>query len=357
MSLSASASGDESDIPVSIVETMRRMGVVGLPRNYEIFYEVMTGSNETLSKEFNALGSHPPQASLDELARKYFAQSSRHAIAEGALDQVAVRAEEILHLVGRERASLEKFGAVLNQTSDGLERRQDCSRDLLRRLVGIVVAATQTTLDHGRQISAAMAEKTAELEKVKARLEEYKRLADTDPLTGIWNRRAFDRELAAIYSDRRAIMFHALILIDIDEFKVFNDSHGHPAGDRILQKVANVIGTRCGDDNFVARTGGEEFAVILDGFSEEAVEKLGEQLRAAIAETDSILASSGASFGPITISLGLCMAADAVNADELYSFADRALYNSKVSGRNRVTCFSKLAGGKMAKNWLLYRSE
>lgn len=357
MSLTASASEADKDIPTSVVESMRRMGVVGLPRNYEIVYEVITGSNKDLCDEFAQLGARPSQDAMDELSRKYFSQNSRQAILEAAQEQVSLSAEEIFELVGRERASLEKLGTVLDQTSTGLKRRRDPSRELLQKLVRIVVAASETTLEHSRQISTAMQEKTAELEQVKARLEEYKRLADTDPLTGVWNRRAFDRKLGSIYAERRSVLFHALILIDIDEFKAFNDRYGHPAGDRILQKVAQLIETRCGEGSFVARTGGEEFAVVLDGLSEEAAERLAEDLRMSVSGADFLIGPQARRFGPISISLGLCMAADAVSADELYAMADRALYGSKESGRDCVTCFSKLSEGSFSKNWLLYRGE
>jgi diguanylate cyclase len=351
----ASASESRPDIASAIAASMRQMGVVGLPRNYEIFYEVINGSNRELSDAFAALGPRPNQSALDELSRRYFALSSRQAVVESAQEQVADRAEEILRLLGRERSSLEKFGLILDQTSDGLGARQEISRDLLQRIVGIMANATQTTLEQGRQIVAAMAEKTAELEKVKARLEEYKRLADTDPLTRIWNRRAFDRKLASIYADTRTSMFNALVLADIDNFKAFNDRYGHPVGDRILQKVAQLIEARCGAEGFVARTGGEEFAVILDGHSQSSALELAERLRTAVARAEFLIGPRD--YGPIRISLGLCMASDAADAEELYAKADRALYSSKVSGRDRVTSFSTIASGKLTKNWLLYQSE
>ncbi|MCT7375230.1 GGDEF domain-containing protein [Chelativorans salis] len=357
MSQTASVSEGRADIATTIAASMRRMGVVGLPRNYEIFYEVLTGSNREMCDAFAALGNRPTQAALDELSRKYFAQSSRQAIVENAQEQIAVRAEEILGLLGRERTSLEKFGLILDQTSGGLGRRQEISGDLLQKIVGIMATATQTTLDQGRQISQAMAEKSAELAKVKSKLEQYKRLADTDPLTKIWNRRAFDRKLAGVCSDKRAVMFHALVLADIDGFKAFNDRYGHPVGDRILQMVAQLIDTKSGAGSFVARTGGEEFAIVLDGLSEAAAEETAERVRTAIGEADFVIGPSSRGFGPITVSLGLCMAAEASDAEDLYAKADRALYASKIGGRDRVTCFSTLSSGKLTKNWLLYRAD
>ncbi|MCT8998379.1 GGDEF domain-containing protein [Chelativorans intermedius] len=353
----ANLSEGKDDIATAVTQSMRRMGVAGLPRNYEIFYEVLTGSNRELCEAFAALGERPTQAALDGLSRKYFAQSSRQEFVENAHDQISARAGEIVALIGRERSSLEKFGLILDQTTDGLGSRQEISRELLQKIVGIMAAATQTTLDQARQISRAMAEKSAELEKVKAKLAQYKRLAETDPLTGIWNRRAFDRKLAEVYSDRRSVMFHALVLADIDGFKAFNDRHGHPVGDRILQMVAQMIDSTSGAAAFVARTGGEEFAIVLDGLSQDAAARVAEDVRNAIAAADFAIGPSSCTYGPITVSLGLCMASEAADADDLYAKADRALYASKVGGRNRLTRFSALSGGKLSKKWLLYREE
>src|SRR5690606_25478884 len=165
----------------------------------------------------------------------------RHSIVEAAEAEVAGRAEEILSLLGRERNSLEKFGVILDKTSSGLAHPGGASRDILRKVVGIMATATEATLEQARQISTSMQEETAELAEVKSKLEEYKKLADTDPLTKLWNRRAFDKRLATVFDTPRNVMFGALILADIDDFKAFNDRHGHPAGDKILQIVARMM--------------------------------------------------------------------------------------------------------------------
>lgn len=354
----SSASNDRSgDIATTIADCMKRMGVVGLPRNYEIFYEVYAGSNRDLARDFAALEGRLTQDALDKLAMKHFAQSNRDSIVESAQNQIAIRAEEILSLLGRERSSLEKFGVILDQTSNGLGSNADLSRDILCKIVGIMAAATETTIQQGRQISRAMAEKSEELEKMRSQLEQYKRLADTDPLTKVWNRRAFDKRMARIYDDPRSIMYHALILIDIDGFKSFNDQFGHPIGDRVLQIVARLLKVQGNADSFLARTGGEEFALIVYGLSEDATMTLAETARATVEQAEFVLGPSGRNYGPIRISLGVCMASEANDADDLYTKADQALYGSKLDGRNRATLYSRNPKGSFAKNWLIYRKD
>ena len=141
--------------------------------------------------------------------------------------------------------------------------------------------ATSSTIDHGRQAVTSLGDKSTELENVKSKLEEYKKLADTDPLTHIWNRRAFDRRIARIYDTRQGVMFNALILADIDRFKEINDRYGHPVGDKIIQIIAEILHSNSRDDIFVARTGGEEFALVVEGGSIDATLAFADHLRAS----------------------------------------------------------------------------
>jgi diguanylate cyclase len=355
MATAAAKSYQPADIATKIAMTMRQMGVIGLPRNYEIFYEICTGSNEALCDDVRALGPLPTQDQLDGIGRKYFAGSNGPSVVDDVRDQVATKIEEVMGLLRRERSSLEKYGNILDKTSSGLNNQ--ITQDILLRIVGIMSAATESTLAQGRQIASSIVDKSAELEKVKVTLEEYKKLADTDPLTHIWNRRAFDRALASVYDSDKGRMFSALIIADIDRFKEFNDRHGHPVGDRILQLVADIIGTNVPPGMFVARTGGEEFAIIAEGMSEEGISKVAETIRTAVEAAPFVSTETGINYGPVTISMGICMASEAAGPEDLYIKADRALYASKVSGRNLVTRHSALVDGKVRKNWFIYRKD
>ncbi|PSJ61869.1 GGDEF domain-containing protein [Kumtagia ephedrae] len=344
-----------NDIALSVVTTMRQMGVVGLPRNYEIFYEALTGSRPELTLEVVALGNRPSQQELDRIGRKYFAHNHEQTIVETARETLARELESVARLLRAERVHIEKYGAILNETSDGLKNRHALSRELLQKIVGVMSSATSSTIDHGRQVAETLDEKSAELESVKSALEEYKILAETDPLTHIWNRRAFDRRIAEIYNDRTGILFGALVLADIDRFKAINDRFGHPAGDKIIRQVADILRGSLGTGMFVARTGGEEFAIIIEGVSEHATFDLADGLRAAIEQTH-FLSPSSAACGPVTVSMGVCMASEADGPEDLYAKADRALYRSKISGRNRVTAFSTVRDRPL-KSWMLYKRD
>jgi len=344
------------DLATTVAMTMRQMGVVGLPRNYEIFYEALSGSNPRLSLEVIELGNRPTQEQLDQLGRKYFAQNHNQSIVEQARNVIAQELEDIATLLRSERTHLERYGQILDQTSGGLNSREQISRELLQKVANAMSMATRSTIDHGQQVAETLHEKSAELESVKSKLEEYKRLADTDPLTLLWNRRAFDKEIAGIYNSEKGILFKALILADIDRFKAINDRYGHPVGDRILKTIADIFRTSVSESMFVARTGGEEFALIVDGISEQSTHEIANHIRLLIEQTRFGSSQAGAEYGPVTVSMGICMAAEGESADDLYAKADRALYRSKLDGRNRVTCHSELTA-RGGKSWMLYRKE
>jgi len=345
-----------ADTAFAIADLMQRKGVAGLPRNYEIFYEAHAGSNETLRKALDTLGPSPEQCDLDQLSRDFFALSNQVAIVDNAHDAIMGKIEEIVALLHRERSSLEKYGIVLDQTSAGLTGKQQVTAEMLKRIVGIMAMATDTTIAQGRQIATSIADTSAELAEVKQKLVEYKKLADTDPLTQVWNRRAFDKQMLRIYGDRRSMLFGALILADIDRFKDINDHHGHPVGDKVLQHIAHVLRVSGTPGMFVARTGGEEFALIVEGLTEDRTFELAEDLRVIIEKTPFIH-TSPAGHDQITISMGVCMATEASSPEDLYEKADQALYASKMNGRNRVTKFPVEGPRLQRKNWMLYRTE
>ena len=344
------------DTATAIALAMRKLGVAGLPRNYEIFYEALTGANPELSIAVASLGPRPTQDELDAIGCRFFTENHSQSIVENTRETLARELEEIAGLLRTGRSHIERYGVLLDQTSSGLDGRQFMSKELLQKIVSAVSVATAVTLDHGRQIASSLENKTAELETVKSKLEEYKRLADTDPLTEIWNRRAFDRKIAQIYNSSKDVTFSALILADIDRFKEINDRFGHPVGDRIIQAIAGILRSSVREGTFVARTGGEEFALIVEGLSADATYELAERLRLLIEQTPFANSHSGIGRCAVTVSMGLCMASDADGPDDLYAKADRALYRSKVDGRNRVSRHSSTSG-HASKNWLLYRKD
>ena len=167
---------------------------------------------------------------------------------------------------------------------------------------------------------------------------ELERLSVTDELTGLANRRQLDDELVReIQRHERHKRSFAVLMLDVDRFKALNDTHGHPAGDAVLRKLASVLqaSTRKGDT--VARFGGEEFMVILPETPAAGALTLAEKIRTAIEQTHFVVGGDS-TVVPVTASIGLARFPDhGTTVETLVMVADEALYRSKQSGRNRVT--------------------
>ena len=162
----------------------------------------------------------------------------------------------------------------------------------------------------------------------------------TDPITGLWNHRFFQEKLAEEIKKTAQLKTHlSLAMIDIDDFKKLNDTYGHQHGDLLLKSLAQILTSSSRDIDFVCRYGGEEFAVILGGANLDQGWDIAERLRKRIEEF-RFPAPDGQDPIPMTISVGLASYPDdAAQKEDLIAMADKAMYISKFSGKNK-TCFA-----------------
>ncbi|MBS2019848.1 MAG: diguanylate cyclase [Deltaproteobacteria bacterium] len=187
-----------------------------------------------------------------------------------------------------------------------------------------------------RRLMAMMAAELGGPLRMAALVAEARRLASTDTLTGLLNRRAFVERIdkARAASDKQLFPI-SVLLLDVDHFKKVNDTLGHDAGDAVLQGVARTLSSIARKSDFVARWGGEEFVLALTMTAEAGARVAAERVRRAIADAKYIL-PSGAEH-KATASVGLASAESAEwQLDDLLGRADKAMYSAKHRGRNRV---------------------
>ena len=170
----------------------------------------------------------------------------------------------------------------------------------------------------------------------------FEKLAHTDALTGLSNRRSFERQ-ANIYLQRNRNDPHpmCLIIFDVDHFKKINDQFGHDFGDQVLQSIAHIAQSFIREDDLLARFGGEEFTLLLphtrlnDGYT------IAERLRLAIEDNQSDFCN-GVSVR-YTISIGIAeITPEFTHLKPVFQFADSALYQAKATGRNKICTYSNL---------------
>jgi diguanylate cyclase (GGDEF)-like protein len=165
---------------------------------------------------------------------------------------------------------------------------------------------------------------------------EYEQLSITDPLTGLLNRRYIEERLAEeINRADRSGAPVTFMMLDVDEFKSYNDKYGHPAGDEALELIGQILRENLRGADVAARYGGEEFSVLLPETSIDEAEAIAERIRRHVEETKFPKRR-------VTVSIGIATLSGSVNSAELLKKAsDRALYKAKDSGRNNVKIFNE----------------
>lgn len=241
---------------------------------------------------------------------------------------------EVLRGARRAGADLSHLKATLEQRQRELEAPLE--QMALRAAVSSLIGDTENVKVLTGELIERMECSAREMRALRARLQQAETDALIDPLTGLANRRGFERDVESLQQSRGSLASCALLFIDIDHFKTINDLHGHALGDRVLREVGGLIRESIKGRDIAARLGGEEFVVLLTDTTIAGAWVVGEQLRDATARC-ALRRQDGAPIERVTMSIGVAMA----NVDEavttLVERADAAMYRAKRNGRDCMT--------------------
>jgi diguanylate cyclase (GGDEF)-like protein len=288
---------------------------------------VLTGGNASRSEDLDRLRARLASyyALLDRTIALAAAGRRDEALSVVRLGAGKREVENVLRQVARIEAEERRLLARRRAAYAGADRRSEhyglaLAAAGLAMLVLLVASAVAALRANGRA-----AEATAEL----------RRIATTDSLTGLWNRRhLLERIEAETGRSRRNGRPLCLAILDVDHFKRVNDLHGHPAGDEVLRVLARRIKDSVRLSDVVGRMGGEEFAILMPETDRSQARLVCERLGAMVARSPVRL-PSGAGL-TVTLSTGIALMAGEEESDRLISRADCALYDAKAAGRNRV---------------------
>jgi diguanylate cyclase len=247
-------------------------------------------------------------------------------------DDAQAHLEQIVGVIGRSGEDAQGYGAALRMEAADL-----AAGAAPQPVVESLINLTRTMIEKTRVAEEHLRKTRSEIMALRDELASASHSANSDALTGLPNRRAMDTRLrTAIEAARRTGQPLSLVICDIDNFKAFNDLHGHQIGDEVIKFVADTLARDNGDWRFVARYGGEEFVLLFEGLEPADAANETERLRAQIAARELKVTATGRSLGKLAVSAGVTALRKQDSPTSLLKRADGALYRAKRGGRNRV---------------------
>jgi diguanylate cyclase len=230
---------------------------------------------------------------------------------------------------------LQDYGNTLSYWSK--EIRQHRTMDNLLQAVATLAAETARASDRNRVLEQQLSAASARVTRLKDSMADLKRETTTDRLTGLFNRKAFDVRLRRAVAEAKADGSPvSVLMLDVDHFKLVNDTYGHQTGDLVLRLIGRLLTDSVKGRDTSARYGGEEFAVLLIRTNLKGGAALADQIRLSLENKHLVKRRSGDEFGKITVSIGVAQAQPKDTAASLLDRADAAMYRAKQLGRNQV---------------------
>ncbi|ATE65334.1 GGDEF domain-containing protein [Rhizorhabdus dicambivorans] len=305
------------------------------PTNYDLAYHYLGGHDPAL------IASVEEAIARDGILRPEIAEGLAEAamnkvsseLLEKLIDQAHQSVSLAAALVGQSRTDANAYGSALDKGQAALQ----AGGEPAGRALELMVELTRTMIGKTQDAERRLSEMGGRMETLQGELAEAQAVAETDPLTGLANRRAFQSRLArAMAQALKEGTPLSVAFCDIDFFKKINDNHGHDTGDRILKMVAEALVEGLGEDAYVGRFGGEEFLVLFDGIMARRAAMRVDEVRDELSGRHLVSKTTGEPLGTVTFSAGIAQLSDGEEEGEMLKRADEALYAAKNGGRNRV---------------------
>lgn len=313
------------------------------PRNFTLLYAYFSDKSPALRREMDQVLSAGKTLTPDLLVSlydKHFGIDFETQVIRDASETIESTLSKLLSYMDEAATHTRSYNQALQEFTGRVDQDavQNGGIDELRAAVITILSETQKMQANTLRLEERFSAANNKIGELRQSLDQMRQEALTDSLTGIPNRKCFDmrlRELMASATiDPKPL---ALIMVDIDHFKKFNDNYGHLVGDQVLRLVARTLTDCVRGQDVAARFGGEEFAVILPNTNLDGAYVVAENIRANVAAKKITRKSTGDSLGHITLSLGIAMFRRGEHGAQFLKRADEGLYLAKGAGRNR-TC-------------------
>jgi diguanylate cyclase len=326
-----------AEVALGQIRSLRQTAV---PRNYEIWYVYATGYNAPLNKIINetlARNGKLTEADLEQIYETYLS----HIKTTDRIDKVGARVigeiDDVMKLLTDALGMSASYDASLNDASEKLASAK--SGDQVKTVVESLMKSTREMRETNKALEERLTLSKNEISNLRQSMEAIRAESLTDPLTGLGNRKYFDRMIEmAVQNALASNEPLSLLMFDIDHFKSFNDSYGHLTDDQVLRLVGQSLKQTIKGQDITARYGGEEFAVVLPNTAIRQALTVADHIRRAVMAKELKKKSTGEILGRVTISVGASMLKQGDDTDALIERADACLYAAKRNGRNWVIC-------------------
>lgn len=312
------------------------------PRNFTLLYAYYSDKAPELRREFDhALSSSKDvaQDTLINLYDKHFGIDFETQVIRDASETIETTLSKLLQYMNEATDHRRDYSQALQDFSGRIDAEAVKAGGIeeLRAAVLTILAETHKMQEHTQKLEERFAATNDQLGELRISLDQMRQEALTDSLTGIPNRKCFDMKLRELIVGANAEPKPlALLMVDIDHFKKFNDNYGHQIGDQVLKLVARTLTDCVRGQDVAARFGGEEFAIILPNTNLDGAYVVAENIRNTVAAKKITRKSTGDSLGHITLSLGISMFRRGEDPVQFLTRADEGLYIAKGAGRNRT---------------------
>ncbi len=315
------------EIVKDVLTFMAREKIIPSPQNYERWFRIfcyMKENNLNLSKsELIDIYFDLYQIKLDK-------QEERSAnVVEKIIDELFESIQKVYKSVHEHDRNISAGGEKLESIVSTVQE------DNLQRILNKIMHEVKGLKGINRKFMRKLEEQKEEISRLRDELRRVKEEANVDPLTGLRNRRSFERTLSEFFRDFKRFGYpFSVIMLDLDNFKRINDTYGHLAGDKVLKELGNILRNYLRAKDIPARTGGEEFTIILPGITKEEALMVAERLRNVI--SNHTVDHEGNKIR-VTASFGVSEMREGVESpEELLREADDNLYTAKRTGKDKV---------------------
>lgn len=319
-----------------IAEISKTRGTAN-PYNYGLWYAALAESNSQLQKELQRAVAEGRDLDADFMVSLYKKYVINDIVANNekmekayktVLAKIMARADETRNSTAELKEELEQVLTDVYDTEDIEE---------IRGMLGGVTEKAQLLNEDAGSFHKELTEAREEISRLNEELSRAKDEANKDALTGLYNRRFFDSKIANVIHSLEDNKELAVLMVDVDHFKSFNDTYGHLTGDVVLKGLAKVMCSICTEPTMIpCRFGGEEFAILYYNASRRRAMRLGEDLRQSIARLKLRHAESKERIKGVTASIGIATTKGGESISDIVERADKALYFAKELGRNQV---------------------